>query len=89
MLKRQRLDPASKRETNKHTRHLVENPEGQHCSHRKKSEVAFTLPKPQLRSLFDWFKMIDQSQFNLPSKGNDKSTMKGEKVIWSCMIYTQ
>lgn len=45
MLKRQRLGPASKRETNEHTRHLVENPEEQHCSHRKKSEVAFTLPK--------------------------------------------
>lgn len=45
MLKRQRLDPASEGETNEHTRHLVENPEGQHCSHRKKSEVALTLPK--------------------------------------------
>lgn len=45
MLKRQRLDPARKRETNEHTRHSAENPEGQHCSHKKKPEVGLTLPK--------------------------------------------
>lgn len=39
MRKRQKLDPAKRRETSEHTRHSVENPEGQHLSDRNKSEV--------------------------------------------------